>query len=54
MLNEMAAGSFWLKCQMNPAEAFEESFSLAELGAANGLVSRMGRFSVLFKSDSSS
>ena len=27
MLNEMAAGSFWLKCQMNPAEAFEESFS---------------------------
>ena len=50
---KMATGSFWLKCQMIPVEAFEEEISLAKLGAANGLVSRMGRAIFIFEGDSS-
>ena len=34
---------------MIPVEAFEEEISLAKLGAANGLVSRMGRVIFIFE-----
>ena len=47
---KMAAGTFWFKCQLSQLLPVCKKFQV-ELGAANGLVSFMGRFGIICKSD---
>ena len=46
----MVAGTFWLKCQLSQLLPVCKKFQV-ELGAANGLVSCMGRFGIVCKGD---
>ena len=50
MTIKMAAGTFWLKCQLSQLLPVSKKFQV-ELGAANGLVSCMGRFGIVCKGD---